>query len=89
MIPYERFYQSGVALRCLELGVPFVGPQESSLSELSASHNPGLASDDGDWVRAVVAATAMKRDDVISARDEYARLTDTAYLRFLDGFGTR
>lgn len=33
LVPYRRFYQSGIAVRALELGTPFVGPEASSLAE--------------------------------------------------------
>ena len=34
LIPYTRFFQSGIAFRCLENLTPVVGPKESSLEEL-------------------------------------------------------
>jgi hypothetical protein len=34
VIPYRRFFQSGVAIRALEQGVSIVGPRNSSLSDL-------------------------------------------------------
>jgi hypothetical protein len=37
LIPYRRFFQSGVAVRCIEMGIPFIGPKGSSLEELVGS----------------------------------------------------
>lgn len=57
LIPYRRFYQSGVAMRCLENGTPVVGPRDSNLSDLLGKHSPLLVSNDPhDWARAVGSA---------------------------------
>jgi glycosyltransferase involved in cell wall biosynthesis len=42
LIPYSRFYQSGIAVRALELGVPVVGPRQPFLMELFGASWPGL-----------------------------------------------
>ncbi|BDZ48170.1 hypothetical protein GCM10025867_04110 [Frondihabitans sucicola] len=42
LIPYRRFYQSGIANRCVELGVPFIGPRDSTLADLVPSESPLL-----------------------------------------------
>jgi len=34
LIPYKRFFQSGIAVRALEAGTPFVGPKDSVLAEM-------------------------------------------------------
>lgn len=60
LIPYKRFFQSGIAVRALEVGTPFVGPRESVLAEM-LGHDSGLLVDgestDG-WKRAVAFAMA-------------------------------
>lgn len=57
VIPYRRFYQSGIAIRALEMGTPFIGPRESSLADLYPSGSPllvpGQASTGEAWVDAV------------------------------------
>jgi hypothetical protein len=60
MIPYTRFYQSGIAVRCLERGVPAIGPANTSLSDLF-SGEPALLVDtaEGDWTPALAAALTM------------------------------
>jgi hypothetical protein len=74
LVPYRRFFQSGVAVRALEGGVPVVGPHDSSLSELLGPDCPWLVRD-GDWFTAVMSATGTKRDDVFaSARMIYERV---------------
>lgn len=42
VVPYRRFYQSGIAFRCIELGTPIVGPGESSLDDVFGSRSPLL-----------------------------------------------
>jgi glycosyltransferase involved in cell wall biosynthesis len=42
VIPYARFYQSGIAVRALELGVPVVGPHHPFLEDLFGVGWPGL-----------------------------------------------
>jgi glycosyltransferase involved in cell wall biosynthesis len=44
LIPYSHFYQSGIAVRALELGVPVVGPRHPFLSDLFGDQWPGLIS---------------------------------------------
>ena len=63
LIPYRRFYQSGIAVRSLEVGTPFIGPAGSSLGDLGAdpAHLPDSTSDDAAvrarrWAAAVRAA---------------------------------
>jgi hypothetical protein len=58
VIPYRRFFQSDVALRCLEMGTPVVGPRDSSLAELLGPDSPCLVTD-GRWSRAVNAAVGF------------------------------
>jgi GT2 family glycosyltransferase len=62
VIPYKSFFQSGVAIRCLERGVPFVGPGDSSLADLLGDGSEWLTRKDsvGSWPDAVL--TAMLSD---------------------------
>lgn len=64
LIPYRRFFQSGVAFRCLELGVPFVGPRESSLASIVGVRSPWLVSTGDDWLPAVDAALSASSSTV-------------------------
>lgn len=75
VIPYNRFYQSDIAARCLEEGTPFVGPRNSTLAEYGPSVVPLLAVDSSDWVRAVAEAISLPRAEVAStARDIQANV---------------
>jgi hypothetical protein len=44
LIPYSHFYQSGIAVRALELGVPVLGPRHPFLMDLFGTQWPGLIS---------------------------------------------
>lgn len=57
LIPYRRFFQSGVALRALESGTPIVGPHDSHLADLLGARSPWLVAGD-DWGSAVDRALA-------------------------------
>jgi hypothetical protein len=65
LIPYTRFFQSGVAVRALEAGVPVVGPSVSSLSDLLGSDCAWLVRD-GDWLSAVTHAVDALPEDVLA-----------------------
>lgn len=47
VIPYTRFFQSGIAVRALEKGVPVVGRAGTSLGDLYGAGSPLLVSDGG------------------------------------------
>jgi len=66
LIPYSRFFQSGVAVRALEWTVPVVGPARSSLRIALGEDSPWLVRD-GDWMPALTAAVEAQRDVVASS----------------------
>jgi hypothetical protein len=57
LIPYAHFFQSGVAVRAVEVGTPVVGPRHPFLVDLLGAGWPGLAATEAtaDWVEAVAA----------------------------------
>jgi GT2 family glycosyltransferase len=69
VIPYRLFFQSGVAIRSLELAIPFVGPAESSLRDLVGANSMWLAASDADgsWARAVESAIQAPSEDAADA----------------------
>lgn len=79
LIPYRRFYQSGIALRAVESFRPFVGPQESSLADLYDVQSPLLVpiadiEDPEAWMRAVDEACALDAEELRAiASDASAR----------------
>ena len=68
LIPYSRFYQSGIAVRAVEFGVPVVGPDHPFLADLLGGRWPGLVPTDDplNWADAV-GAVAADRELVLTA----------------------
>jgi hypothetical protein len=74
LIPYSRFFQSDVAVRTLEWGVPVVGPYDSSL-QIALGDDCRWLVKDGDWGSAVTAAVQEDRDQVfLKSRNLYNRV---------------
>ncbi|MET1033927.1 MAG: glycosyltransferase family 2 protein [Arthrobacter sp.] len=71
VIPYERFFQSGIAVRCLELGTPFVGPGGSHLEDLLGAGSPLLVGDGRTWDDAVRHALRAGRGEILAAGRAY------------------
>lgn len=68
LIPYVRFFQSGVAIRSLELGTPVVGPRASSLQTLLGTNSHWLVDESpGSWTRAVETAIGTDPQEVYRA----------------------
>lgn len=63
LIPYRRFFQSDVAVRCLELGTPIVGPRDSSLQSLVGEGSSWLVTND-QWLPSTIAAIDSSDDQV-------------------------
>lgn len=63
VIPYVRFFQSGVAIRCLEWSVPVVGSGSSSLADLLGEDSSWL-SHGASWTAAVEAAARAPLSEV-------------------------
>lgn len=79
VIPYKRFYQSGIAIRALELGTPIVGRAASSLSDLYGHDSRLLVAepathtdtDSGSWAAAVRHAIRHGNAEALVAADIY------------------
>lgn len=61
VIPYHLFFQSGVAVRCLEAAVPVVAPRHEHIAQLYGSDWPGTVQDDSDWYSAVARVLSVER----------------------------
>jgi glycosyltransferase involved in cell wall biosynthesis len=71
MLPYERFLTSGVALLCISLGVPLVGPRTRALEEvLPVAAQAFLFDPDqpGDMARAVEELCALDAEAFVALR---------------------
>jgi glycosyltransferase involved in cell wall biosynthesis len=74
LLPYRYYFQSGVALRALEAGVPVVGRRTGFLTSVLGADFPGAVDDwddPGSWLAAVEAA-AHARSDQIGAATAYS-----------------
>lgn len=70
VIPYDSFFQSGVAARCLEHGVRIVAPHHEHIIELYGADWPGLVRDENDWYAAVSRALAADPGHLANRADE-------------------
>ncbi|TQR85361.1 hypothetical protein D8S82_17170 [Mycobacterium hodleri] len=59
VIPYDLFFQSNVAVRCLEAGVPVVAPVHEHITQLYGEDWPGTVRDPSDWYDALSRALAV------------------------------
>jgi len=78
LLPYRYYFQSGVALRALESGVPVVGRQTGFLTSIFGSDFPGAVdnwNEPAAWLAAVVAADSARSDQIRSATDYSVRGT--------------
>jgi hypothetical protein len=74
VIPYLRFFQSGVAIRSLEVGTPVVGPYTSSLVDLLGEASSWLIKND-EWLPAVKAAALADPADIYRISSDAYRET--------------
>jgi glycosyltransferase involved in cell wall biosynthesis len=75
LLPYRYYFQSGVALRALEAGLPVVGRQTGFLVSVLGADFPGAVDDWDDprsWLTAVDAAVRGRTSQIRSAA-EYSR----------------
>lgn len=74
IVPYRNYFQSGVAIRALETGIPVVGRSSGFLNSILGDQFPGTVGD-GDcpdsWVHALNAA-ASGREHQLQAANRYA-----------------
>lgn len=84
LIPYSRFYQSGIAVRAVEFGIPVVGPDHPFLRDLLGGQWPGLVGTDDalSWADAVD-KVASDSDLVVTAGRLSRRRCEQEWARFL------
>ena len=82
LVPYARFFQSGIAIRALELGTPAVGPAGSSMADLYPDTRYLGDGSVESWCAAIEAATSADRAETraLSARAE--RVCQEAWSRW-------
>jgi GT2 family glycosyltransferase len=79
LIPYTHFFQSGVAVRCLEKRTPIVGPRHEHLETLYGEHWPGLATDASSWSACIAHALRCPPQALEERLENYAAQTRTAW----------
>ena len=86
VLPYARFFQSGIAVRCVELGTPVVGPRHPFLEDLLGPSWPGLVDSDEPeaWRDAVGAVEGMSPADLAGVHEDYARRCASAWRPFAE-----
>jgi GT2 family glycosyltransferase len=69
VVPYRRFYQSGIGVRCLVHGTPIVAPAHDFLIDVLGAGAPGLVEADapGGWPDGVRSAMDAGRAPVLEA----------------------
>jgi glycosyltransferase involved in cell wall biosynthesis len=82
VIPYRKYWQSGVAIQALEREVPVVGAPTSFLRTLFGDDYPGFATDQGNqetWLDAI-SAVVSEPPDMYSLRKLYQDKVDRSWL---------
>lgn len=87
VIPYKNFFQSGIAIRALELGVPFVGPKSSVLADMVDSESSLLVGEGGPqlWVDAIVHAVKSGKSEAKDAGTRWRELNVAAWNEWMGG----
>lgn len=83
VIPYDLFFQSGVAVRCLEAGVPVVAPRHEHIGELYGADWAGTVRDESDWYDALMRALAADVADLRTRRLGVMRASRLAWQELL------
>lgn len=81
LIPYQRFYQSGIAARAIEAAVPVVG-RRPELSSMTGADYPFLvdaAATAEDWAEAISAAIASDPSAIEATRTVAAARSERAW----------
>jgi len=69
VLPYSRLFQSDVAVRAAEAGVPVVGPSLSNLSELFGEDWPGAVRPGAsarEWIERVIEVSTLTPEEVFA-----------------------
>jgi len=64
VIAYDAFFQSGVAARCFEAGIPVVAPVNEHVAQLYGDDWAGTVRDASDWCGALVRALAVDSAEI-------------------------
>lgn len=92
VIPYKRFFQSGIAIRALEHAVPIVGRWETSLRDiygpasqlLVREGSKAAAGDIEPWVKAIEFALESGRAEAGAAAESFHKQASAEWTRFAE-----
>ena len=87
LLPYQHYFQSGVALRALECGLPVVGRETGFLKSVLGPGFPGAVDDwddPGSWLKAIEEATASRAEQLIAAT-AYSHRGAKEWLALIEG----
>lgn len=85
VIPYSTFFQSGVAVRCLEQGVRVVAPRHEHIVELFGDGWPGLVDDEENWHEPIVRTLGVDRRGILARAEEVRTDITQAWRELIDG----
>jgi hypothetical protein len=82
VLPYDRYFQSNIAVRCLEQRRPVVGRPHPFLQSLYGATWPGLVEDE-DWVAATARAVTVTAEELDRLRQDYWERCILAWQQFV------
>lgn len=85
LVPYAKYFQSGIAVRAVERGTPVVGSSSPFLSQLLSTSADSLVDADAPpeaWARAVLLAAGT---NMRVAHEKFSELADSSWTRALNG----
>jgi hypothetical protein len=85
VLPYHRYFQSNIAVRCLEQCTSVVGRPHPFLENLFGPDWPGLVVDE-DWAGAAARASAVSIEDLRARREDYWERCTNAWQIFARHF---
>lgn len=88
LLPYSRYFQSGIAVRAVELGTAVVGRRTEFLSGLVGSSYAGLVDSDavGDYLDAISMCVSLTCDSAHRTLVQAVERTDISWRLALDEF---
>lgn len=87
LLPYRLLFQSDVAARAAERGVPVVGPASSNVPDLYGADWPGAVptgATESDWLSRTAAVSAWEPVDVLRRAAQQFKLGESAWRSWLD-----
>lgn len=79
VIPYQRFYQSDIAVRALESHTPVVAPSQSQTRFLFGDDYAGLVTSENSWTQAVEAVLASDHLHLRKRHEQAVAATQAAW----------